>query len=117
LIAQVTGSARADWIARHIVAPADWRETVPDMPLLPRGMPMAKGHSAGLPFGRRTVVPGDNGCDGMAWPWVGAIGSILWAFKEHGAPTARVAPWRAAGSSASAATTTSTPAATKAARP
>lgn len=195
LIEQVGGSDYADWMMRNIVAPAGLRDTVPDMPLLARGTPMARGHSAEFPFGKRLVVPGDGTCDGMAaaagfaatagdvarffaqlapdaptsvlspasrremmhrrwrdthaaleshygygtmmgapgarewfghtgslqgfvsrtarfpaldctvtvlcnaqdgmsWPWVDGIASILSAFKEHGAPTARVAPWR-----------------------
>ncbi|MEJ5991618.1 serine hydrolase domain-containing protein [Ramlibacter sp. PS3R-8] len=63
---QITGSDYADWITRHVIRAAGLRETVPDMPLLPKRAPMAAGHSTKFPFGQRLVVPGDNVCDAIA---------------------------------------------------
>jgi D-alanyl-D-alanine carboxypeptidase len=65
-IEEITGTPYAKWIARHVIEPAGLRETVPDMPLLPKRAPMAKGHSLEFPFGERMTVPGDNFCDAMA---------------------------------------------------
>ena len=59
VIEAVTGEPYADWIKRAIVAPAGLRETEPDVPLGPR-VPMARGHSAKLPLGRRVIIPGLN---------------------------------------------------------
>ena len=59
VIEAVTGEAYGDWIAREIVARAKLEQTYPDAPL-PRGVPLARGHSGKLPLGRRVVVPGDN---------------------------------------------------------
>ncbi|WP_077001456.1 serine hydrolase [Variovorax sp. KK3] len=66
MIEEITGTDYASWIDRHVVAPAGLRETVPDMPFLPKGAPMARGHSAEFPFGQRLIVPGDNVCDAIA---------------------------------------------------
>lgn len=41
-----------------------------------------------------TVTVLCNAQDGLPYQWVDGIASILTAFKEHGAPTKRVAPWR-----------------------
>jgi CubicO group peptidase (beta-lactamase class C family) len=59
VIEAVTGEPYNDWIKRAIVAPAGLRETEPDMPIGPR-LPMARGHSARLPLGRRVIIPGLN---------------------------------------------------------
>jgi CubicO group peptidase (beta-lactamase class C family) len=45
------------WIKREIVDAAGLDETFPDAPL-PKGVPLASGHSARLPLGRRAVIPG-----------------------------------------------------------
>jgi CubicO group peptidase (beta-lactamase class C family) len=66
MIEEISGTDYASWIARHVIEAAGLRETVPDMPFLPKGAPLAKGHSAEFPFGRRLVVPGDNVCDAIA---------------------------------------------------
>jgi D-alanyl-D-alanine carboxypeptidase len=55
-IEAVTGERYVDWIAREVVAASALEETLPDVPL-PRGTPVAHGHSSRLPLGRRLVVP------------------------------------------------------------
>jgi len=60
-----SGERYADWIAREVIAAAALEETVPDMPL-PRGTPLAQGHGAKLPLGRRVVVPGANEARALA---------------------------------------------------
>jgi D-alanyl-D-alanine carboxypeptidase len=66
VIEEVTGVPYTQWIAQHVIQPAGLRETVPDMPQLPKGALMAKGHSLEFPFGERMTVPGDNVCNAMA---------------------------------------------------
>ncbi|MEO7641376.1 MAG: serine hydrolase domain-containing protein, partial [Ramlibacter sp.] len=66
LIEEITGVTYADWITRHVIKAAGLKETVPDMPQLPKSAPMASGHSMEFPFGQRLVVPGDNACDAIA---------------------------------------------------
>lgn len=66
LIEEVSGTPYTEWITRHVIEPAGLKDTVPDMPLLPKKAPMAKGHSTEFPFGRRLVVPGDNTCHAIA---------------------------------------------------
>lgn len=66
MIEQVTGSEYSDWMMRNVVRAAGLRETVPDMPLLPRSARLASGHTTEFPFGQRMVVPGDNVCDAIA---------------------------------------------------
>ena len=65
IIEALTGQPYTTWIKREIVAAAGLEETWPDMPL-PRGTPVARGHSALLPLGRRLVIPGDNPTRGLA---------------------------------------------------
>jgi hypothetical protein len=65
VIEAVTGERYTDWIRREIVRPAGLKETAPDVPL-PDSAPMAHGHTAMLPAGRRFVVPGDNPTNAMA---------------------------------------------------
>lgn len=65
VIEAVTGERYTDWIRREIVVPAGLKETEPDMPL-PRGAPMAHGHTGMLPAGRRFVIPGDNLTNALA---------------------------------------------------
>lgn len=52
--------------SRNVIKPAGLEETVTDMPSLPKGATMAKGHSAEFPFGQRLVIPGDNPCNAIA---------------------------------------------------
>jgi CubicO group peptidase (beta-lactamase class C family) len=59
VIEAVTGTSYRQWIRREIVEPAGLEETEPDMPVV-AGVPVARGHSAKLPLGRRVVIPGDN---------------------------------------------------------
>lgn len=66
MIEEVTGTGYADWMMRNVIGPAGLKETVPDMAQLPKAAPMAKGHSADFPFGRRLVIPGDNVCHAIA---------------------------------------------------
>jgi hypothetical protein len=61
----VTGEPYAVWIKREIVDAAGLAETVPDMPLR-AGEPMATGHSAKLPLGRRVVLPGRQSTNALA---------------------------------------------------
>lgn len=65
IIEAVTGEPYTTWIKREIAAAAGLEETWPDTPV-PRGTPMARGHSARLPLGRRVVIPGDNPTRGLA---------------------------------------------------
>ena len=65
VIEAVTGEPYAAWIGRELLAPAGLDETTPDMPAA-RGAPMAVGHSAKLPLGRRVVVPADNRTNALA---------------------------------------------------
>lgn len=66
MIEDISGTDYATWISRHVIEPAGLRETVPDMPHLPKTAPLAKGHSAEFPFGQRLIVPGDNTCHAIA---------------------------------------------------
>lgn len=66
MIEEITGSDYADWITRHVIEAAGLKETMPDMPQLPKSAPMAKGHSTEFPFGQRLLVPGDNVCHAIA---------------------------------------------------
>jgi CubicO group peptidase (beta-lactamase class C family) len=59
LVEAVAGAPYADWIGREVIAAAGLGETVPDMPL-PKGVPMARGHSGRILLGRRVVIPGDQ---------------------------------------------------------
>ena len=58
IIEAVTGEPYLSWINHEIVEPAGLEETLPDVPL-PKGTPLACGHSSKLPLGRRVVIPGD----------------------------------------------------------
>ncbi|MBO9647231.1 MAG: beta-lactamase family protein [Variovorax sp.] len=66
LIEEVTGTAYTDWITRNVIDAAGLKETVPDMPRLPKSAPMASGHTTEFPFGQRLIVPGDNACNAIA---------------------------------------------------
>lgn len=56
VIEEVAGESYLSWIKREIVDAAGLKETFPDMPL-PRGTPIAHGHTCKLPLGRRLVTP------------------------------------------------------------
>ncbi len=66
MIEGITGTDYASWITQNVIEAAGLKETVPDMPHLPKKVPMATGHSAEFPFGQRLIVPGDNVCDAIA---------------------------------------------------
>src|SRR5207247_5734484 len=57
VIEAITGEPYRDWIKREIVEAVGLAETEPDMPI-PGNAPMARGHSAKLPAGRRFGIPG-----------------------------------------------------------
>jgi D-alanyl-D-alanine carboxypeptidase len=65
VIEAVTGEPYPDWIKRTIVDPAELAETAPDIGLADTG-PIAHGHSAKWPAGRRVVIPGDNPTGALA---------------------------------------------------
>jgi hypothetical protein len=65
VIEAIAGEPYRDWVKREIVAAADLNETEPDMPIA-AGAPMARGHGAKLPLGRRLVIPGDNPTHALA---------------------------------------------------
>ena len=65
VIEAITREPYREWIKREIVKAAGLRETEPDMPL-PKAAAFARGHTLGLPAGRRLVVPGDNPTNAMA---------------------------------------------------
>ena len=70
IIAAITGEPYTKWIRREVVDAVELRETEPDMPV-PAGTPMARGHSAKIPLGRRVVIPGDNPVN--AWAAAGGF--------------------------------------------
>jgi len=65
VIEAITGERYKDWIKREIVDPAGLAETVPDVPL-PKGTPLARGHSGRLPLGRRVIFPGEASTNALA---------------------------------------------------
>ena len=65
IIEAITGESYCDWIRREVVAAAGLKETEPDMPIA-ADAPMARGHGAKLPLGRRLVIPGDNPTHALA---------------------------------------------------
>jgi CubicO group peptidase (beta-lactamase class C family) len=65
VIEAVTGAPYRSWIKHAIIEPARLRETEPDMPVGGE-VPIAHGHSAKLPLGRRVVIPGDNPANALA---------------------------------------------------
>ncbi|MGJ4886994.1 serine hydrolase domain-containing protein [Bradyrhizobium sp. HKCCYLRH3099] len=60
VIEQITGEPYPSWLQREIMAPLGLRESAPDMTLLGKTVPFARGHSRIVPLGRRAVIPGDN---------------------------------------------------------
>lgn len=64
-IEAITGEDFGGWIAREVVAPSGLGATTPDMPV-PGGTPLATGHSARLPVGRRFAIPGHNPTNALA---------------------------------------------------
>ena len=64
-IEALTGERYAHWLQREIIDAAGLGETLVDGPP-PRSVPLALGHSAKLPLGRRVVIPGDYSTHGIA---------------------------------------------------
>ena len=65
VIEAVTGTPYCSWIKQAIIDAAGLEETEPDMPVAD-SVCVAHGHSAKLPLGRRTVIPGDNPTNALA---------------------------------------------------
>jgi CubicO group peptidase (beta-lactamase class C family) len=65
VIEAVTGTPYRSWIKQAIIDAAELDETEPDMPVAD-SVPVARGHSAKLPLGRRVVIPGDNPTNALA---------------------------------------------------
>jgi CubicO group peptidase (beta-lactamase class C family) len=65
VIEAVTGMPYRRWIKEAIIDAAGLDETDPDMPVAD-SVPVARGHSAKLPLGRRVVIPGDNPTNALA---------------------------------------------------
>src|SRR6516225_6875412 len=65
VIEAVTGTPYCSWIKQAVIDAAGLEETEPDMPVAD-SVPVARGHSAKLPLGRRTVIPGDNPTNALA---------------------------------------------------
>ena len=65
VIEAITGEPYRAWIEREIVEAVGLEETRSDVPL-PRGTPIARGHSGKWPVGRRMVIPGDNPTHALA---------------------------------------------------
>jgi CubicO group peptidase (beta-lactamase class C family) len=70
-IEALTGEPYAQWLQREIIDAAGLGETLADG-LPPRSVPLALGHSAKLPLGRRVVIPGDYSTHAIA-PAAGVI--------------------------------------------
>ncbi|MDO9712750.1 serine hydrolase domain-containing protein [Paracraurococcus lichenis] len=66
VIEAATGEPYTAWIGREVVAAAGLEETSADISYVPEGVPLARGHSAELPLGRRLVIPGDNPTGALA---------------------------------------------------
>jgi CubicO group peptidase (beta-lactamase class C family) len=65
VIEALTETPYRSWIKQAIIDAARLDETEPDMPLA-SSVPVARGHSARLPLGRRVVIPGDNPTNALA---------------------------------------------------
>jgi len=65
IIEALTGEPYRSWISQAIIEPAGLRQTEPDMPVA-ADVPVARGHSAKLPLGRRVVIPGENATNALA---------------------------------------------------
>jgi CubicO group peptidase (beta-lactamase class C family) len=65
VIEAVSGRSYRSWIKESVIDSARLEETEPDMPVAD-SMPVACGHSAKLPLGRRVVIPGDNRTGALA---------------------------------------------------
>ncbi len=89
VIEQIAGEPYLAWIRREVVDAAGLQETEPDVGLQ-HGRPLARGHSAKLPLGRRIIIPGDNPTHALA-PATGFVSTAadLARFFNQLAPGAR----------------------------
>ncbi len=71
VVERVTGEPYTKWVQREIVDAAGLEETLADGPP-PRRVPLASGHSARLPVGRRLAIPGDYSTRALA-PAAGVV--------------------------------------------
>lgn len=71
VVERVTGEPYRSWLQREIIDAAGLEETLADGPPA-RGVPLALGHSARLPAGRRVAIPGDYSTHAIA-PAAGVI--------------------------------------------
>ncbi|GLH77810.1 hypothetical protein SSBR45G_27180 [Bradyrhizobium sp. SSBR45G] len=60
VIEAISGEPYPAFLQREIMTPLGLRESAPDMTLLGKNVPFARGHSRTVPVGRRVVIPGDN---------------------------------------------------------
>jgi CubicO group peptidase (beta-lactamase class C family) len=65
VVERVTGEPYRPWLQREIIDAAGLAESLADGPP-PRGVPLALGHSARLPVGRRVAIPGDYSTHAIA---------------------------------------------------
>jgi CubicO group peptidase (beta-lactamase class C family) len=65
VIEAITGEPYGAFIKREIVDALGLEETAPDVGF-PNTAPLARGHGAKLPLGRRVVIPGDNSTNALA---------------------------------------------------
>ncbi|MBN9062382.1 MAG: serine hydrolase [Rhizobiales bacterium 65-9] len=65
IIEAVAGESWRDFIAREVVKAAGLKDTYPDAPV-PRGVPLATGHSTKMLLGERFTIPTDQSTHAMA---------------------------------------------------
>lgn len=65
IIEAVAGENWSDFIAREVVAAAGLKETYPDAPV-PRGVPLAAGHSTKMLLGERFIIPTNQSTHAVA---------------------------------------------------
>lgn len=89
VIETLTGEAYLDWLQREIIDAAGLEDTCADMPV-PKGTPVARGHSAKQPLGRRVIIPGDYTTNAIA-PAAGVVSTArdLAAFFGQLSPGAK----------------------------
>jgi D-alanyl-D-alanine carboxypeptidase len=65
VIEALTGESYVNWIMREIVSPFALQETLADVPV-PDGVPIATGHGAVLPLGKRFIIEGRERTEALA---------------------------------------------------
>jgi CubicO group peptidase (beta-lactamase class C family) len=85
----VAGEPYVSWLRREIIDAAGLSETLPDGPL-PRGTPLAFGHSSRLPLGRRATIAGEYSTHAIA-PAAGVVSTArdLVRFFQQLSPNAK----------------------------